>query len=275
MAWLSRFIAAVLVSLITIAIIAQIFDATLLKSSYLDKTAAKAGVYSKLSTDLSIQLSKNIGNNKTVSQAQVQAIIQKVLTPQLIENKVSAALGGIEAYYKGDGPVPTISINDVIAKLNASGLPLNIGNSSITNNIVLTAFVNDKIKTQIKNFEAVRLYATLAAVVLFGVLVFLSWEEHRWKIVPDLLIIVSILLGVYATLFLVGVIEVEKYAKLDPNSNEFTAIANDFAKTLTHQIGILIAIIAVSLFVIGVTLRVYLQIKGNNKKQTISKSSKK
>src|ERR1035438_7945394 len=116
MAWLSRFIAAILVSIITIAVLAQIFDATLLNSKYLIQTAAKSGVYSALSVNLTNQLVKDAtsnSSNSSITQAQARSDIQSVITPALIQSKFNGALVGIQAYYKNNGPVPTISLSDI------------------------------------------------------------------------------------------------------------------------------------------------------------------
>ena len=94
MVWLSRFIAAVLVSVITIAVLTQVFDATLLNSNYLTKTANKSGVYSALSVDISNQLVKDFesqSSNNSISPTQASIIIRSVLTSSLIQSKVTDA----------------------------------------------------------------------------------------------------------------------------------------------------------------------------------------
>ncbi len=267
MVWLSRFIAAILVSLIAIAVLAQVFDATLLNSKYLDKTASKAGTYTQLAVSLQKQLLKNIasqGNNTSVTPAQAQAAVQKVLTPTLLQTKISSALASIQAYEKGNAPVPTISIADVITQLQANGLPINTDKNDVKTTITLNGFV--KGKQQVQHFEQVKLYSSLIALVLIALLVFLSWEEHRWKILPDLAIIEGLLLGIISLVFIFGVTVADKYVKLNSDSTDLTNTANGFAKALTKELGEIIAVYAVILLVIGITTRVLIKVKATPSK---------
>ena len=259
MVWLSRFIAAVLVSVITIAVLTQVFDATLLNSNYLTKTANKSGVYSALSVDISNQLVKDFesqSSNNSISPTQASIIIRSVLTSSLIQSKVTDALAGVQAYYKGTGPEPSINLSDVIAKLQVAGLPISNNNSTLNKPIVIQG--NEQVKQQVGNFEKVKLISSIVAVVLLLILIALSWEEHRWKVLPDLAIITGAWLGVISIIFIFGVSAADKVAKLNSNSNDFVNTANIYAKSLTKGVGELIGLVALTLLVIGFVVRILL-----------------
>jgi len=277
MVWLSRFIAAILISVITIAVLTQIFDATLLNSNYLNKVAIKDGLYSSLSVDISNQLVKDVENNNgsapTISSQQASTIIKSVLTSSLIQTKVSSALSEVQAFYKGNGPQPSINLSDVIAKLQAAGLPISNNNQTLSKPIIIPS--NQKVKQQIQYFEKLKLYSALATVILLVLLVFLSFEEHRWKVLPDLAIIVGVYLGLISAIFIFGVGVADKVAKLGTNSNDITITANNFAKSLTKGIGYKIAEIAIILIIVGIVSRIFMHRSNKNiaNKKTQSKNS--
>jgi hypothetical protein len=259
MVWISRLIAALLVSVITIAVLTQIFDATLLNSKFLTNTANKSGVYSLLSEDISNQLVKNFdsqSSNNNITSEQASKIIHSVLTSSLLQEKINGALSQIQAYYKGNGPTPTISLKDVISKLQLAGLPISNDNSTLNKPIVING--NEKVKQQVNNFEKVKLFSSILAIFLLVILLLLSWEEHRWKVLPDLSIIVGILLGIISLIFIFGVRVADKYAKINFSSNDFENTANVYAKSLTHNIGEMIGTVSVILLVVGIATRVLL-----------------
>jgi hypothetical protein len=275
MAWVSRFIAAILVSLITVAVLAQVFDATLLSSKYLTQTASRSGIYSSLSVSLTNQLIKQLNSHSSVSgpvTPQQTAVIQSVITPGLIKTKVDSALTGIQAYYKNNGPTPTISLSDVTAQLQAEGLPVATNSNVLTKPINING--NQKIREQVKNFEEVKLLATLAAVVLLSLLLFLSWEEHRWKILPDIVIINGAIFGILSLIFIFGIRVVDKYGKLNANSNDLVNTANNYAKALTHGVGEIMGIISVILLVVGIAGRILLRNTGKSNDQKNTQLSK-
>lgn len=275
MVWISRLVAAILVSVLTIAILAQVFNTTLLSSSYLSSQATKSGVYVAIANDLNDQLVKhlNSGNNQSnITPTQASAIIKTVITPNLVQSKINAALSSIQSYYKGNGPAPVISFADVISKLQAAGLP--IGNNNDTLNQTITINGNQKVKEQVQNFEKVKLYSSLAAIVLLFLLLFLCWEEHRWKVLPDIAIITGAELGIISIIFLEAVGVADKYGKINTNSNELTSTANLYAKSLTHGVGEILAIISITLIAIGILSRIIMHnmVKKPNIKPKLSQT---
>lgn len=267
MVWISRFLAAVLVSVITIAVLAQVFNSTLLSSKYLTQTAAKSGIYNSLAVNITNQLVKQVNqhsSNVPLTAAQI-AEIKNVITPSLIQTKVTGALSAIQAYYKSNGPTPTISLSDVSTQLQTAGLPVAGNNNVLTKPINING--NQQIREQVKNFEEVKLLSSIAALVIIGLLLFLSWEEHRWKILPDIAIVNGVIFGILSLIFIFSVHFADKYGKLNTNSNAFADTANDYAKALTHGLGEIIGIISIILLVIGIAGRILLRNTGKTSNQ--------
>src|SRR5579872_7385185 len=144
--WLTHLIAGMLVAAVCVAVLTMVIDHTLFSSHYIEQQAVQTNTYPRLSVALTNEL-LSYGN---FSSPQAKAILQENLTPAILQQKISSALDQLEAFYKGNGPVPTIDLTDLAANIRAAGLPLP-ANSTIDKPISFGS--NAKAKGISKGFE--------------------------------------------------------------------------------------------------------------------------
>lgn len=266
MAWLSRIVAGFLVSALCLAVVFTVFDHTVFNSHYLENRAAKINAYTRLSTALSTELSKDANVS---SDPQLDASLQKILTPAILQQKINSALDQLQAYYKGSGPVPTIDLTSQVAQAQAAGLPIPQDNPL---NKPITISSNTQVKGVSKKFAGVRLMSLLAVVGALLLLLFLSWERHRYAVLPDVAIVCGLMLGLVGAAFWMLPSLVNRFAKIDFSSNAFAGIAHDLASNIAQNLGETFLIIAAVLFGVGLITRIGLAAKLIPKTGSTSKS---
>jgi hypothetical protein len=261
LAWLSRLVAGVLVATLSGLIIALVIDHTLLNAKYLESEAKKANTYQRVSSALPADLTKDSSGDR----AQAEAAVSQLVTPQLVQAKLTQSLNEVQAYYTGNGPAPTIDLRDVVAEARAAGLDIP-ADSGLNKPIVLTD-KQGKAKALANQFKNSRLVTELGVIVLIALLLFLSWERHRYLVLPDILISSGVIIAIVSGAFLFLPNIIEKYAHIDTVSNTYVQIGRDLANRLAHDEGWIFAAVAVVLLVIGIAGRLGLgMMKKNNGK---------
>jgi hypothetical protein len=248
---LAYLVAAMLAVAIVVAVMSSVLNQTVLNSSYLENKAVQTNSYSQLSTAIINEIIQH-GN---ITDPDARAKLQQIITPALLQQKISSALNQLQAYYKGHGQIPTIDLTSFVAQVQAAGLPVP-SNSAIDKPI--TFGNNGKAQNISNKFEMVRTDSLIAVVVLVLVLIGLSWERHRYAVLPDIAIISGLLLGIFAVAFGVAPHVISKYAKFNTGSNAFTTVAQNFAYSIAHDLATIIGIVAAVLFVGGIISRILL-----------------
>lgn len=264
---LSKFLASLLVSVLCGAIITTMLNQTVLNNHYLEHQLTATNSYSRLSTAISTQLTQDAGDTDPTVATKVQTII----TPAVLQTKINGALDQLSAYYKGNGPVPTIDVSDLVAQANAAGLPINAQKAGLDKPITIGA--NKQVKGISKTFHTVWLSALGLSVLLVLALLAVSWERHRYAVLPDILITVGLLMGIIAAFFNFVPGMVVKHIKVDFSSNAFASLARDLATAISHDLGKRFAIIAGIALIAGIAWRVWIA-KQKPKPSVPSKSVK-
>jgi hypothetical protein len=249
--WLTHLVAGVLVAAVCVAVMTMVIDHTLFSSHYIEQQAVQTNTYPHLSVALTNELLQ-YGN---FSSPQAKMILQENLTPTVLQTKISSALNQLEAYYKGNGQVPTIDLTDIAANIRAAGLPLP-ANSTIDKPITFGS--NTQAKGISKKFEDVKFVSLLVTVILVVTLLVLSWEQHRWSTLPDVAMVCGLLLGLIATSLALVPHIINPYIRLNFASNAFTDIAHDLIFSISRNLAQQIGIIAGVLFIVGLITRIIL-----------------
>jgi hypothetical protein len=249
--WLSKLLASLLVSLIFSAGLTVILDGTILNSHYLEGQLLKTNSYMRLSTALSKEIAQKSGS----ADPQVQAKLQTILTPALLQQKTTTALDQLQAYYKGKGSAPVIDLTDLAPAVQAAGVPLD-SNSPLSKPITLGA--NTKVKDFAQTFKNIKLGTIAGAIVLAGLLLFVSWERHRYAALPDVLISVGVLFVLLALSFGFAPGVADHLIKFDSSSNAFASVASDLATSISHDLGMRFGLLAAMLLAIGIGVRTWL-----------------
>lgn len=251
--WLSKLLASILVAVLTGAVFTLVLNQTVLNSKYLEQHLASTDSYSRLSVALTDQITKKADDPQNpVDPAQVDKL-KAILTPTLLQTKINASLDAFQAYYRGNGPLPVLDLTDVAAQAQAAGIPIP-ADSDITKPISLGS--NKQARDVSKSFDQVRMGTLITSLVLVVALLAVSWERHKWAALPDVLIVVGVLLGLFALAF--GVVSgmASHYVKIDTSSNAFAPIGRDLgasiASDLSHRLGMFAAAFAV----VGIATRI-------------------
>jgi len=253
LSWLSKVLAALLVSALTGAVFTMVFNQTVLNSKYLEHQLATTDSYSRLSVALNDQVIKSANSADTPVDPTMVEKLKSILTPTLLQSKINASLDQMQVYYRGMGPVPTVNLTDVAAQAQAAGVPVP-ANSDINKPISLGA--NKQARGISKSFDQVRTGTLISSLVLMAGLLAVSWERHKWAVLPDVLITAGVLLGLVALIFAVVSGASNHYIKLDTTSNSVEPIVRDLATSITRDLARRLGMTASLFIAAGVGSRV-------------------
>jgi hypothetical protein len=246
---LSKFLASLLV-LVSLSIIASfILGQTLLSSEYMQQQLKDAKAYSRLSE----ALSKQVADSVAADNPQIEATIQQVITPDTLQQRVDPALSQLEEYYKGNAPPPQIEVNDLLAQIQAAGVPIET-NSDLATPIQLAP--ESKTKPVTAKFGAIGIIAVILALVLIAALAFLSWKAKRYTILANVAISIGIATGLIAIFLLFAPGVFDHFVQFDANSNIYAGILHDLARSIAQDIGRRYALFAAVFLVLGIAARI-------------------
>lgn len=252
---LSKFLAALLVSVLCGVIITTVMAQTLLNAHYIEGRLTAVNGYNRLSTALIQEVGQEAG---VVNNPEVNAKLQTILTPAALKQKINTALNQLQEYYQGKAPAPTIDLNDLAAQAQAAGIPAQ-QTTTLTQPIKLAGSSQTTQTKQVnvaKTFDHVRLTTILTAVLLVVALLAISWERHRYGALPDVLMSVGVLMGLVALIFYLGTSLADHYIKFSTTSNAFASLGHDLAENIARDLGRRFAIIAVACFAVGLITRI-------------------
>jgi len=249
--WLSKILASMLVAVLASAVVTTTLNQTVLSSHYVEGKLASTNSYQRLSTALTDQISKDAANT---GNAAVATQIQSIITPTVLQQKINSALDQLQAYYRGNGPLPVIDLTDLAVQAQAAGIPIP-ADSGINKPIVLSS--NEQARGLSKSFDQVRMGALITSLVLVAALLAVSWERHRWAALPDVLIVVGVLVGLLALAFSAVSGMAGHYVKFDTSSNAFAMIGRDLAAVIASDLARRLGIIAGLFLAVGIGTRIW------------------
>lgn len=248
---LSKLLASMLVAVLAGATITVVLNQTVLNSHYIEGRLAATNGYNRLSDELVKQIGSQAANTGNL---QLSAQLSSIITPTILQEKINSSLDQLQAYYRGNGPQPVIDLTDVAAQAQAAGIPIP-ENSGLTKPIVLSS--NKQAQGLSKTFNSVRLGTILTAVVLTLALLAVSWERHKWAVLPDVLITVGVLIGLLAVAFAAASSLAGHYIKFNTDANAFALIGRDLASSIATDLARRLGIIAGVFAAVGIGTRIW------------------
>jgi len=239
---LSKLIAAILVSAITGAIFAVVFNNTVLNSHYLEGQLQTTNSYDALSVALTNDLSKQMGAS---GNPQVTAELQKILTPAVLKQNINTALNEFQEYAQGKGPAPVINLSSLASQLQTAGIPLT-QNNELSQPITLGSSNPSTTSTSqglSRTFDHVRLGSIILSILLTIVLLVVSWERHRWAALPDVVISVGVIVCLLALIFALTPDLASHFIHFNSGSNAFAVIGDKVATSISNDLAKRFAII--------------------------------
>lgn len=262
LSWLSKFISTLLALLLFGIIVLGICTQTVFSSHYLEGKLTDVHGYSRLSVALSNELAQQ---NSGLGDPMLSSQVQSILTPTVLKQKINGALEQFEAYNRHGGPKPVIDLTDLAAKAQAAGLDVS-ADSNLNRPINLSG--TEKLHEVSQGLKLAG-YGTLVAVVILALaLILICWHRRRFAALPDVLIWVGILTGLLALFFGLVPGVAAHFIKLGSNADSFSAIAQDLATNVSHDLGKRFGIVAAILLVIGITVRLWLRHRGKRASDT-------
>ena len=260
----SKFVSSLLVLTLSSAIVTLVLSQTVFSSQYLEGKLAETDSYVKLSTALSQEAAKS----SALPIPNADQLIQGVVTPDVVKTKLDSALEQFQAYYQGKGPAPVLDLSDIANQAQALGVPIG-DNTELSKPIQLTPAGTSRKPGQA--FNNIRQYTFILSAVLLLVLVLICWKRHNYKPLPNVLISVGILLGIWAVFFSFTPGLLDRILKNSVDSNAFAAIFQGLAETIAHDLGKRYGIIA--LISLGVGIVVHVLLSRINKENSLSNNS--
>ena len=106
----------------------------------------------------------------------------------------------------------------------------------------------------------------MTSLLLVVALLAVSWRRHKWAALPDVLITVGVLLGLFAVAFSAASGMAGHYVKFDTASNAFVPIGRDLAAGIAHDLAKRLGIFAAILTVVGIATRIWVARLHSNEK---------
>jgi len=245
--FLSRLMSSLLTTLLFVAVVGVTANQTILSTNYIEDKLASQNAYQRLSDALSKDISNNAGDT-AVPQSEVSSQLKTVLTPDVLKEKIDTTLKQLQAYYHGNGPVPTIDISDVVQQVQQAGVPLDAG--KYNQPVQLTAATKAKKVSDGAKYVGIGLLALM--VLLFAGLLAIAIKRRDYRPLANIVFSLGLMLTITggALLFVPSVFS--KLYKFNPATNPFGSLAHDVAVSIIHDFGLRLLIIGVVTLVVGI-----------------------
>jgi hypothetical protein len=253
LSFLSKLTTSFLVAVLLGAVITAVFTQTLLNSHYLEGQLAKTNSYQKLSVALSQQIAQSpsvAGNPAATTQ------IQGILTPAVLQQKITTTLDQMQKYYDGTGPQPTLDLTDLAAQAQAAGVPVG-EDSGITKPITLGSSGQTADHNVGKTVSLVHERTVITSVLLAMILALFCWRRRNYKPLPNVLISVGVFVGLLALSLWLTPGLINRVVTLPVNSNAFVGVVRDLATSISQDLGKRFGIIAGVCLAVGIPIRIW------------------
>jgi hypothetical protein len=250
-AWLIGIFASLLTASLCGLILTTVLGQTIMNSHYLEDQFAAVDGYNRLSAALSNDVVQQTGLSNI---PQATAIVQGIVTPAIVKQRVNGALDNMESYLQGKGAPPTINFSDLGTQAQSLGLPLR-QDSDLFQPITLgpTSTSKGHVNLNITNTRVATLFSS-ALLALLVLALSLKWE--RYTALPGVLISVGIVMGAIALIAYFALGNMSHYITLSSGSDSFVTIARDLVQNIGKDLGRRFGIIAAICLVGGIATRI-------------------
>ena len=264
--FLSRLMSSAVTTLLFVTVVGLTASQTLLNTGYIETKLQSQNAYSRLSDALSTKISQD-SNDPNVSQDAVASQLKTVLTPAVLQQKIDTTLKQLDAYYKGNGPVPTLDISDVVQQAQNSGLDIKA--DKFNKPITLKATTKGKKVSDTAKLVSI---GTLVAVgvLLLGILG-IAIKRKNYKPFANILFSLGLMLTITGTSLLFVPRIFNKMIGTSLDKNPFGPLAHDLAVSVVHDFGLRLLIPGVTALLLGTLAKIALRGTGN--KQPKAKKS--
>lgn len=252
LSFLSKTLATLLTAVLSTAIITTIMNQTLLSSAYLEGQMTSVHGYDRASVALSDEIAHS---PDLAAYPMAEPVLQSVLTPTVLKQKINGALEQMQAYYQGNGPRPVIDLTDLASQAQAAGVPVP-QNSGLTQPIVLGSS-NSNTKNVGRNVSDIRPATLILSVLLATALAAVAWRRRQFKPLPNVLISVGILVGLVALVLHLGSGLADHFLRFGTSSNLFASLGHDLADSIANDLAKRFGVVAVVLLAVGVPARIW------------------
>lgn len=265
--FLSRLMSSLLTFLLFLTVVGYTANQTVLNTTYIENKLESQNAYSRLSDALSDEISKN-SSDPAISQDAVSSQLKTILTPDVLKQKIDTTLKQLQAYYKGDGPEPTLDVSDLIKQANQSGLT--VDSAKFDKPVTLNGTAKLKQVGQTAKLVGIGT-AVLMALLFLGVLA-IAIKRRNYKPLANIVFSLGIMLTTSGLLMLFVPRLFSHFLKIDAATNPFAALAHDLAVVAMHDFGIRLLIPGVVALLLGILAKFAL--RGTGRKQPKAKKQK-
>lgn len=271
--FLSRVMSSLLTALLFTAIVGLTANQTILNTHYVETKLKSQDAYSRLSTALSEEISKNANKDSAtpLSQPELEARLKKILTAEVLQAKINTTLKQLQDYYQHGGPVPTLDISDLVQQAKDNGLEIDA--DKYDKPVKLTGLT--KTKQISDSAKLASMGALVFMALLFAGILAIAIKRRDFRPLANIVFVLGLMLTITgaALLFVPGVFD--KLYKFNAATNRFGSLASDLAKSTIHDFGLRLLIYGVIALLLGILFKYLLRKRAQRRPLAYAKADDK
>jgi hypothetical protein len=175
---LANLLTALLAVALVITVGAWVIDRTVWNGPYLLQTADRSHLSEELAKALPEAVATSLGGN----QADTKTVLAQAITPAYVHGLLESLVPQLEKYYQGSGPVPTLDLRELKARIEAADLPVPASLSPSLEQPIAVATPASPVLTSVatRTHQATWL-GPLVAIALIGLIV-VAARHRRWLV---------------------------------------------------------------------------------------------
>ncbi len=252
--FLSRIMASLLTTLLFVSIVGATANQTVLDTGYIETTLEDQKGYDRLSEAISKEISQN-SNDPSIPQTEVASQLKTVITPEVLKAKIDTTLKQLQAYFREDGPVPTLDISDLVQEAQANGLSIDA--EKFNEPVQLTAVTKVKKLSDVAQIISIGTLIVVA-LLLVGVLA-IAIKRRDYRPLANVVFSLGLMLTVTGACLMLVPRVFSKMYTFNEATNPFGSLAHDLAVIAIHDFGIRLLIPGVIALLIGIIAKLMLR----------------
>lgn len=254
MTFLSRLMSSLLTTLLFVAVAGFTASQTVLNVPYVEQKLADENAYVRLSDALSTQISQK-SQDPRIPQELVATQLKTVLTPEVLKAKVDTTLKQLQAYYRGDGPIPTLDITDLLAQAEAAGLQLEA--SKYEKPVELTPVSGIKSLSDAAGLIGIGL--AIVMVLLFSGILIIAIKRRDFRPFANIAFSLGLMLSITGAALLFVPAVFNRIYTFNQSSNPIGTLVHDVAIAAVHDFGIRLLIPGIIILLVGLVGKLLLR----------------
>ncbi len=188
MGFLRKILGSLVVAAILSASIAYVVDGRFLNFKYVETKANASQFYPELARMLPQVVAPQGGDSKLADEA-----LANVFNADVLQVRLGDFMDQLQAYYRQDGPTPTLDMRDIAIQARSAGLVVP-PDTGLDKPIVF----NDPtgLKAQYKNAHATMIYGPIIAIILLIVMMVTLPAPARYRSAGKTLVVAALSVGI-------------------------------------------------------------------------------